>query len=242
MDVITPEDPSWSKIMDCSNCGANLKIYSNDLDAKGRIICPVCGKSISVVPKARRSGGSGSYSRDKLTAHQVEAIIRACEEAEPYSLHDHLFLRLLAATGRRLGEILAIKPNDIDFQQKCAWVHVEKRGDMDYKNLVFLDDKTLRILSIYLSTEWEPTTKAIFPMSRRTYQYMPDKYVKLAGLNIHISVHSFRHYVITRLREQGWSGEDIQKITGHKSVSSIATYDHTTARIVEDKFRRTKLI
>jgi len=140
-----------------------------------------------------------------------------------------------------LGEILSIFPKDIDWSRKCASVHVEKRNDPTYKNLIFLDDETMVVLKTYIENEHDGTG-ALFQRSRRTYQSLPDQYAKMAGLDIHISPHMFRHYVITRLRELGWSIDDIRKLTGHKSASSLRTYDHTDARLVELAFRDVTLV
>jgi site-specific recombinase XerD len=42
----------------------------------------------------------------------------------------------------------------------------------------------------------------------------------------HVTYHSFRHYVITALISEGWPYDQIQKITGHKSITTLDIYDY----------------
>jgi hypothetical protein len=48
---------------------------------------------------------------------------------------------------------------------------------------------------------------------------------------------NFRHYEITALISEGWQHDQIQKITGHKSITTLAIYDHAGIEVVENKFR-----
>ena len=61
-----------------------------------------------------------------LTKDMVDKILNA---AESNNDEDWLFLLLLARSGRRLGEILAITPRDINFDEKILWTDIEKTGD-----------------------------------------------------------------------------------------------------------------
>jgi integrase len=87
------------------------------------------------------------YKRDKLTTADVSAILSTAREHELVD-GDHLFLLLLAKTGRRIGEILGdakagrpgIRPKDIDWNEKFVWLHVEKRRQNDTDRMCFLND------------------------------------------------------------------------------------------------------
>ena len=66
----------------------------------------------------------------------------------------HLFLRVLARTGRRMGEIKRITPRDVDVRDKCLWTHIEKRSKKapdNERRKIFLDDTTLVLLQQYIS-------------------------------------------------------------------------------------------
>jgi integrase len=189
------------------------------------------------------------YKRDKLTTADVSAILSTAREHELVD-GDHLFLLLLAKTGRRIGEILGdakagrpcIRPKDIDWNEKFVWLHVEKRRQNDTDRMCFLNDETLEELRGYIAANRIlPEDELYLHQPKRsavgTFKGLPQIYADIAGLGKHISAHMFRHHFITTLREKGWNYEDIQKLTGHKSVSSLANYDHTTPKLVEGRFR-----
>jgi integrase len=170
-----------------------------------------------------------------LTKEMADKILDAARKAND---EDHLFLLLLARTGRRLGEILGITPRDINFGDKILWTNIEKTRRAGSRGMAFLDEYTANLLRDFIGSKGLSRDERLFKRSVRTYQRLPLKYSKLAGLDIYISVHGFRHYVITSLRQLGWSWENIQKVSGHKSVTSLAVYDHTDARLVEGDFRK----
>ena len=170
-----------------------------------------------------------------LTKDMVDKILDAAERTDD---EDYLFLLLLARTGRRLGEILGIAPHDINFEERLLWTNIEKTRIPGLRGMCFIDDKTAAMLKKYIESRSIGKDVRLFPRSRRTYQRMLMKYVRMAGLDIYVSVHSFRHHLITSLRQLRWSWEDIMKVSGHKSVTSLAVYDHTDARLVEGDFRK----
>jgi len=173
--------------------------------------------------------------KDMLTKDMVDKILDAAEKTDD---EDYLFLLLLARTGRRLGEVLGITPRDIDYADHILWTDIEKTRSPGSRGMCFIDDKTAEILKNFIESRSIGRDERLFQRSIRTYQRLLMKYVNQAGLDIYVSVHSFRHYVITSLRQLGWSWENIQKVSGHKSVTSLAVYDHTDARLVEGDFRK----
>jgi integrase len=175
-----------------------------------------------------------TYYRDILTVEDITMILEA---AVPYEL-EHLFLRLLARTGRRMGEIREVTPRDLDIKNKCLWTHIEKRRDKkSERRKIFLDETTLILLQQYISRNRIGLDERIFLASDATLKRWPQRFADKAGLGKAVSCHSFRHHLITHLVEEGWSFDQIQRITGHKSIASLTAYDHAGAGVVEDKFR-----
>ena len=64
---------------------------------------------------------------------------------------------------------------------------------------------------------------------------MIKKYSNKAKISHVVVLHNFRHYFITELRRKGWSSEDIKILTGHKSVSSLSTYEHIVADDMKER-------
>jgi len=71
--------------------------------------------------------------------------------------------------------------------------------------------------------------------SYRQIQQATSSFGKRAGLNKRVMFHSFRHYFITHLLKEGWSYNQVAKLTGHKSINSLGSYDHVVARDLKDK-------
>lgn len=176
-----------------------------------------------------------NYYRDYLTK---EDIARILEASVPYE-ESHLFLRLLARTGRRIGEIKMITPRDVDIKNKCLWTHIEKKrkAPAEERRKIFLDDTTLVLLQQYISRNRIGQDEKIIKASDATLKRWPQRFADKAGIDKFVSCHSFRHHLITLLIEDEWSYDEIQRVTGHKSISSIAHYDHAGVGVVEDKFR-----
>ena len=148
----------------------------------------------------------------------------------------YLFLRLLAKTGRRIGEILAITPADIDFKNMEVTTIIQKKKKKESR-VIFLDPDTCVLLRHFVEGRNIKKHDLIFNKTQRSYRNAVYRYAKKAGIDKDVCPHSFRHYVITSLRKGGWASEDIIKITGHTSVSSLSTYDHTDVYLVEGNFR-----
>lgn len=164
-----------------------------------------------------------------MSKTDVEQIL---DSSKP-NQEDHLFLLLLARTGRRIGEIIELTTKDIDEKEKCIWTKIEKRRDQQRRKM-FVDDITLCALKEFITTQKLNSADKLFRKSKRYYQRLPIKYTTS---DKYFTCHSFRHYFITSLIKIGWSYDSIQKLTGHVSISSLRAYDHAEIEVVEDRFR-----
>ncbi len=139
-----------------------------------------------------------------------------------------------------MGEIKKITPRDVDIRNKCLWTPIEKKSKKAQNNerrKIFLDDTTLVLLQQYISRNKIGQDERIIKASDATLKRWPQRFADKAGIAKFVSCHSFRHHLITLLIENEWSYDEIQRVTGHKSISSIAHYDHAGVGVVEEKFR-----
>jgi integrase/recombinase XerD len=166
---------------------------------------------------------------DELSKLDVEQILYSAAASQ----EDHLFLLLLARTGRRIGELLELRVKDIDPEEKCIWTKIEKRRDQQRRKM-FIDNITLSALEKFAIHHNLKNDDKLFLKSKRYYQRLPEKY---ADAGKYFTCHSFRHYFITSLIKKGWSYDAIQKLTGHVSIASLRAYDHAEIEVVEDRFR-----
>lgn len=166
-----------------------------------------------------------------LTKDEVHKLLDASSTNE----ENYIFIRLLAKTGRRIGEIYSLNVSDLHLDEKQAYAPVEKKARKQTR-VMFLDNDTCLHLRRYITSRGLKKNDSLWSKSIRAYQYAIDSYAKKAGIDKKVMPHSFRHYVVTELRKQGWAWEDIAKITGHHPLS-VRYYDHTDAFLKEGDFR-----
>ncbi len=62
-------------------------------------------------------------------------------------------------------------------------------------------------------------------------------HAKKAGIEKNVMMHSFRHYFVTSLMKQGWSHDQVQKVLGLASITTVQTYDASSSLDMQDKAR-----
>lgn len=158
---------------------------------------------------------------------------------------DLVLFRLLAFTGARISEILALKWDDIDFINKTVNIYKTLARDRfnniivnntkNNKNrLISIDSKTLILLKEYKQNK---NNDYIFTDEKNHFLCYTNVTAKLKrickkyGLK-RITCHTFRHTHATLLFLNGVNVKDIQNRLGHANINttlSIYTY------ILEDK-------
>ena len=168
---------------------------------------------------------------DHLSKDDVQAILNAAiADQEGY-----LFIRLLAKTGRRIGELMQVRVKDIDFTKHEVVTIIEKKKKGATRTM-FIDEPTCALLANFIQAKGLKRDDKVFRKTVRAYRNKVYKYAAKAGLEKNVSPHAFRHYVVTSLRKAGWAWEDIALITGHHPLS-VRYYDHTDAYLKEVDFR-----
>lgn len=191
-----------------------------------------------------------SIPRGKQQEHNVlnqEELLKLLDVLKEYK--HHAILRLLAVTGMRVSEVLALKWKDIDFK-KCT-VTIKRAADTVKRKLhdktktpastrtIKLDDETIQILKKH---QEEQSKYSITPLKKneglvfRTPDNRVIRYgavrstlmraLKRAGLE-HIRIHDLRHTVATILLNNGCSLSLVASLLGHANVGVTATiYTH----------------
>jgi len=139
-----------------------------------------------------------------------------------------MLLTTMYATGMRVGEAVQLKVSDIDSRRMTILV---SRGKGNKQRLVPLSPKLLTELRLFWQTHRNPmwlfpSHKPDRPLSIASVDRMCARARVRAGLKRRFNTHALRHTFATELLEASVDLFSIQRILGHRSLSTTATYTH----------------
>lgn len=175
-----------------------------------------------------------------LLAQDVTRILRQARKANS---RDAALLEVLAATGLRVSEVAALTLGDLELGERSGWVTV-RSGKGRKQRRVPLHVRARQQVVQYLQTrgisfnEVTLATQSNSPlflsqkgaaMTSYAVWYTVKKYAALAGVE-HVTPHSFRHTVATRLVRN----PDVDLVTaatflGHSRLDTTARYARPSA-------------
>ncbi|MEI6731881.1 MAG: site-specific tyrosine recombinase/integron integrase [archaeon] len=156
-----------------------------------------------------------------LTKDEVRKLIDATDNNK-----SKLIVSMLYSTGLRVSEIVNLKTDSLNMQEKTGWVRRGKGG----KDRIFAISEGLATdLSQYLQ---DKNHTYIFskdkPLTTRNIQKIIKFTAKRAGINKKVTPHTLRHSFATHLLEQGTDIRIIQSMLGHSSLSTTQVYTHVS--------------
>jgi site-specific recombinase XerD len=128
----------------------------------------------------------------------------------------------------RVGEAVQLSVNDIDSKRMTILV---ARGKGNKQRLVPLSPKLLTELRLFWQTHRNPvwlfpSREPDRPLRIASVERMCARARARAGLKRRFNTHALRHTFATELLEAGVDLFSIQKILGHRSLSTTANYTH----------------
>lgn len=140
-------------------------------------------------------------------------------------------IELLFATGMRISELCSLKPTDIDLESNNILIYGKGAKE---RILQIGNPEVLSALVLYQETFQEDinacgyffVNKLQHKLADQSVRFMINRYVKLAGIEQHITPHMFRHSFATLLLEQDVDIRYIQRMLGHSSISTTEIYTH----------------
>jgi site-specific recombinase XerD len=166
-----------------------------------------------------------------LASEEVPALF----EAAPNAKYRAVFMTGYGC-GLRLGEILALRPSDIDSLRMVIRVE-QGKGRKD--RYVMLPQRLLEQLRACWRT-YRPQ-KFLFegdvpgePLSRSAVQKAFKRARRTAGIHKRVSVRSLRHAFATHMLEDGANIRVIQALLGHRSLVTTQVYTHLAKTYLTD--------
>jgi integrase/recombinase XerD len=141
----------------------------------------------------------------------------------------HRALVMLAySAGLRVGEVVRLKPEDLDVDRRL--LHV-RRGKGRKDRYTLLSQRALDAVRIYRDAF--PVGKWLFPgehpdqpYTARSAQRVVKEAAARAGLAKNVTPHTLRHSFATHLLEAGTDLRYIQELLGHRSSRTTEIYTH----------------
>jgi integrase/recombinase XerD len=160
------------------------------------------------------------------------------EDADALALRDHAILELLYAGGLRVGEICALREEDLHLDQARAQV----RGKGDKERIVPLGDKAVKAIEVYLQRGKPGLAKpgagarvqrALFlskngnALTRQwVWEMVRAASSGLLAAGAKASPHKLRHSCATHMVEHGADLRSVQTLLGHADIATTQVYTH----------------
>ena len=151
-------------------------------------------------------------------------------------------MELLYATGIRVSELVNIKNNDIDINNRS----VKVTGKGDKTRIVFFNEITQKIINRYLleSEEIRKTDYLIVnqhgkQITTRGIRLIMNKVIDETSIIKHVHPHILRHTFATHLLNNGCDLLTVQELLGHASISTTGIYTHVTTEHIKDVYYHT---
>jgi integrase/recombinase XerD len=148
-------------------------------------------------------------------------------EADSLALRDHAILELLYAGGLRVGEICALRVEDLHLDQARAQV----RGKGDKERIVPLGEQAVRALEQYIE-RGRPglvhagVERALFLSKNGRALTRQWVWEMVRSTNSHASPHKLRHSCATHMVEHGADLRSVQTLLGHADIATTQVYTH----------------
>ena len=164
---------------------------------------------------------TGTNIKETYTDEALELMRDNCTE-----LRDLAIIDMLASTGMRVGEMVLLNREDIDFNERECVVF----GKGDKERIVYFDARTKIHLLNYLNSR-NDDNPALFVSLQKPYSRLQisgvevrlRQYGKRLGLN-KVHPHKFRRTLATMAIDKGMPIEQLQQLLGHRRIDTTLQY------------------
>lgn len=164
---------------------------------------------------------TGTNIKETYSDEALELMRDNCTE-----LRDLAMIDMLASTGMRVGEMVLLNRNDIDFNKRECIVF----GKGNKERVVYFDARTKLHLQNYLESRTD-STPALFVSFKAPYARL-----KIGGIEVRlrefgkqlglkrVHPHKFRRTLATMAIDKGMPIEQLQQLLGHRKIDTTLQY------------------
>ena len=178
---------------------------------------------------------TGTQVREVLSDESLESIRDTCTHPRDLAIVD-----LLASTGMRVGELVKLNREDINFTERECVVF----GKGNKQRIVYFNARTKIHLQQYLN-ERSDQNEALFVSLNN-----PQKRLQISGVEVRlrkigreanvprVHPHKFRRTLATMAIDKGMPVEQVQKLLGHVKIDTTMHYAMVSQNNVKLSHRR----
>lgn len=159
--------------------------------------------------------------KETYTDEALETMRDNCE-----SLRDLALIDMLSSTGMRVGELVLLNREDINFEERECVVF----GKGSKERMVYFDARTKIHLQNYLS-ERTDTNSALFVSLKAPHERMKiggiESRLRELGRRLNlprVHPHKFRRTLATMAIDKGMPVEQLQRLLGHQRIDTTLQY------------------
>ena len=153
-----------------------------------------------------------------------------------------LIIRMLYATGLRVSELVNVKLNDINYNDRT--IRVLGKGSKE--RIVVFGNNTKETLEDYLNrgrrqvdfhnSEYLFLNKDGNRLSTRYVRKIIDDIIFKASIEMHVSPHMLRHTFATGMLNNGADLVSVKDLLGHESLNTTSIYTHVSDEKIREVY------
>lgn len=184
-----------------------------------------------------------------LSVAQINRLLAVQVGTGSVALRNRALLEILYGTGARITEAVNLDVDDVDFSTQPALVTLFGKGRKE--RIVPIGGYGREAIEAYitrarpdLASHGTGSSKLLLnsrggQLSRQSAWLVVQEAADLAGLESHISPHTFRHSFATHMLEGGADIRVVQELLGHANVTTTQIYTKVSISTLQEVYATT---
>lgn len=176
-----------------------------------------------------------------LFISEIENFLETYDENDPVQFRDKVMFTMLYACGLRVSELVDLKWNQIDLNERI--IRVLGKGNKERIVPFFKGfEKDIKKYRLFYYEKYANKDKHVFVSNRgngltsRGVQYLMRKHAIDIGMGLDLHPHMFRHSFATHLLDNGADIRVVQELLGHSSLSTTQIYTHVSSKKLKEVY------
>jgi integrase/recombinase XerC len=164
-----------------------------------------------------------------LSIDEMDRLLNTPVGEDAWVIRDRAILEAFYSSGLRIGEVVALNLEDVNFTDHL--IRVQGKGRKE--RIVPIGSKAVDAIKEYLAKTPHSAAKPLFlnrygkRLTTRSVHRIVEKYKRLSGL-WDMTPHAIRHSFATHILNGGADLRSVQEMLGHASLSTTQRYTHVS--------------